>query len=161
MTWTNARRAAVTGSIPVVTVGLLVVTFALMRAPWPPDPQSAYGTMISHMERLRGEQVQPPLLGTYQDTAWYIRRGLDGLALALLVGGYASTGMAIWLNSRRALVALIMIGALGAFYSGTVGLFTGPILALGGFALVFFGAGFHWLGQYSIHSHNASLENGT
>ncbi|MBI5961766.1 MAG: hypothetical protein HY866_23715 [Chloroflexi bacterium] len=161
--WGKTRRAAVTGSIPVITFGLLLVTFAMLRAPWPPDPQSAYATLFSYSERLQGKQALPPLLGTYQDTAWYIRRGFDVMALVLLVAGYISTGAAIWFNSSRALVALIIIGALGAFYGGTVGLFTGPILALGGFALVFFGAGLYWLSQFStrIYSHNESLENGT
>ncbi len=149
------RRGSVIGSLPIVTLGLLLVTFALMRAPWPPDPQSVYGTTESYFDRLRGRDVPPPYVNgesADKSTAWYARRVADGLALALLVAGYVSTGFALWLDNRRMLTVLIVIGACGTCYGGMVGLFAGPILTIGGFALVLFGAGLHWLSQTQIQN---------
>jgi hypothetical protein len=144
------RRSSVIGSLPIVTLGLLLVTFAILRAPWPPDPQSVYGTTESYFDRLRGKEVPPPYVdvaAAEKNTAWYARRVADGLVLVLLLAGYASTGFALWSDNRRMLAVLIVIGACGTGYGGMVGLFTGPILTIGGFALVFFGAGLHWLSQ--------------
>lgn len=153
------RRVSVFGSIPIVTLGLLIVTFALLRAPWPPDPQSVYGTSVSYFERLKGKQVSPPFVDedtSYKSKTWYARRALDALALGLLVAGYISVALAIMLDNRRVLVSQVGIGALGILYSGTVGLFAGPILTLGGFALILFGAGLYWLSGTLTHNQNGA-----
>lgn len=139
----------------MVTLGLLLVTFAMLRAPWPPDPQSVYGTTESYFDRLRGKSAPPPYVDAEsadKSTAWYARRVADGMALALLLAGYVSTGFALWWDNRRMLAALMVIGAFGTCYGSTVGLFTGPILTIGGFALVLFGAGLHWLSQTQIQN---------
>jgi len=144
------RRGSVIGSLPIVTLGLLLVTVAILRAPWPTDPQSVYGTTESYFDRLRGKEAPPPYVdGASADksAAWYARRAADGMALVLLLAGYVSTGFALWSENRRMLAVLIVIGACGTCYGSMVGLFAGPILTIGGFALVLFGAGLHWLSQ--------------
>ncbi|MBN2305885.1 MAG: hypothetical protein JXQ72_15485 [Anaerolineae bacterium] len=142
----HSRISILVGSLPVVTLGLLLVTLAVVFAPWPSDPP-VYGQAVSHFERLRGKDIIPAILTdreTDHTAGWYGRRLLDGLVLALLVMGYANLFVIIRWRVWRALIALTLIGALGVAYSVSVGLYLGPMVMAGGFSLVLFGAGLSW-----------------
>ncbi len=164
------RRSALLGIIPIVTLGLLLVTAAMLRAPWPPDqPASTFGVTVSYFDRIKGRQVGPPP-GREADQSskavmWYARRVIDGMVLALLVAGYASVTLAIWSNDGRILAVLTVIGGIGTMYGGSLGLYLGPILTTGGFALILFAAGLSWVSQGSggtkRHKKQSTLETVT
>lgn len=141
-------RSALASSLPIVTIGLLIVTVAMLFGPWPSDPFISGAKTISHLDRLRGTIVGPSSVTVDEDafktTAWYARRVFDGVSLGLLVGGYAGVALAIWHNVTGALLALTLIGVMGILYAAVVGLYPGPILTLGGFSLVLIGAGLGW-----------------
>lgn len=146
------NRLSLLGIIPIVTLGLLFATVAMLRAPWPPDqPASTFGATVSYFERLQGKQVGPPQGADADQSSktslWYARRVLDGIALGLVVVGYASVALAIWSNDGRILMILTVIGVIGTVYGGSVGLYLGPILTTGGFALILFAAGLSWVSQ--------------
>jgi hypothetical protein len=50
------RWRSLLSSLPVITLGLLLVTMAMLKAPWPSDPESLTGKTVSYSERLQGEQ---------------------------------------------------------------------------------------------------------
>ena len=120
------RRASLLDSIPVVTLGLLLVTFAVLRAPWPPDQAAPNNLTVSYFERMVGKQIGVPAGQSDRGPEWYGRRVLDALALGLLVLGYVSAALLIWHDERRVLMMLVVIGALGTLYSGSAGLFPAP-----------------------------------
>jgi hypothetical protein len=142
------RRVVITGSLPITIFGLVVVTIALMAGPWPPDPANPLVGSVSYLDRLRGQGEGS--IGVRFNTegsrgaVWYARRALDGAAVGLTLAGYASVIVAIQRHTSRALIALTLIGGAGVIYAATVGLYAGPILALGGFSLVLIGAGLGW-----------------
>jgi hypothetical protein len=144
------RRSSLLDSIPIVTLGLLLVTFAMLRAPWPPDQAAPNNQTVSYFQRMLGRQIGVPAGRSGGDLVWYGRRVLDALALCLLLMGYGSAVLLVWHNERRALIALDIIGALGTLYSGSVGLYPGPIMATGGFALILFGAGLNWASHCAV-----------
>ncbi len=51
------RRRALLVGVPVILLGLLLVTVAMLKAPWPSDPASLYNTTVSYSERLQGKSV--------------------------------------------------------------------------------------------------------
>ncbi len=161
----SRRRFALLSSVPVVTLGLLVVTFAMLRVPWPPDQPSAtrYGITVTYFERLQGVQVgipdgAPDAL-TGKGTTWTVRRMLDGLALVALVVGYLSVVLLFWLDTPFLLVNLVIIGVYGAVYGGSVGLHPGPVLASAGFGLILCSAGLTLTSQWA--SANRRTHNNT
>lgn len=149
------RPFGLLGSVPVVTLGVLIVAFAMLRMPWPPDqpPATRYGITVTYWERLQGMQVgipdgaPQPLSG--KGTAWTMRRVLDGLALLALVVGVLSEVLLFWLDSPFLMVNLVIIGGYGVLYSGSVGLNPGPVLASAGFGLICCSAGLTLLGQWA------------
>jgi hypothetical protein len=142
------RRRALLAGVPVILVGLLLVTVAMLKAPWPSDPLSLFNTTVRYSERLRGL----PNAAESKTPEWYGRRVFDGLALGLLVIGYISVGLIIWTNEWRALIVLVLVGVGGVLYGGSIGLYVGPILTTGGFALVLFGAGLNLTSQTLIET---------
>jgi hypothetical protein len=144
------RHASLLESIPAVTLGLLLVTFAVLRAPWPPDQVAPNNLTVSYFERMQGKQIGVPTGQSERSPVWYGRRVLDALALCLLVIGYVSAALLTWRNERRALIVLVVVGALGTLYSGSVGLYPGPIIATGGFGLILCGAGLTWASRCAI-----------
>ena len=142
------RRVVITGSLPIAIFGLVVVTVAMLAGPWPPDPGNPLVRSVSYLDRMRGqgEGSAGVMLNTEdsRNPAWYARRALDGVAVGLALAGYASVMVAVQRNAFRALGVLTLIGGAGVIYSATVGLYAGPILALGGFSLVLIGAGLGW-----------------
>jgi hypothetical protein len=151
----DRRRFSPLSSIPIVTIGLLVVTLAIVRVPWPPDqpPVTRYGITVSFVERLQGVQIglpeNAPDAVSGRGSAWTIRRMLDACALLSLVIGYMSVGLLFWLDTPYLLVNLVIIGGYGAIYGGSVGLQPGPLLATAGFGLVFCSAGLTLVGQWA------------
>lgn len=114
---------------------------AVFKAPWPPDPTLPYsGLAVSHQDRLQGDTP----LTVDKTWEWRGRRIMDRLIYDLLVIGFVGIVLAAWRNDRRVLLILILVGVLGILYSVPVGLYLGPILAVGGFSLVLFGAGLAW-----------------
>jgi hypothetical protein len=151
----SERWWSLLSSVPVITLGLLLVTLAMLKAPWPPDPESVIGTTVSYAARLQGKHADLPLAtnsAAYQTSAWYGRRLLDGLALGLVIVGYFSVTLMIMLDEWRALVLLMLIGVVGTLYGGSVGLYIGPIVTTGGFALVLFGAGLNLISHYRVEA---------
>jgi len=147
------RMPIILSSVPVVSVGLLIATFAILRASWPPDPaQPISSQTVSYLDRLRGEQPSLVVETQHRTVDWYGRRVFDGATLAMLLLGYASIARAMWRGQRWTLVVLTAIGALGALYSAATGLYAGPILATAGFALVLFGAGLGWISQHQVEA---------
>lgn len=149
------RWRSLLGSLPAITLGLLLVTIAMLRAPWPPDPESLTGETVSYSERLQGQQLDPTLSAesaSDRSAEWYGRRVLDGLALGLLVIGYLSVTLMIWSEEWRVLIVLTLVGIAGTIYGGLTGLYLGPILTTGGFALVLFGAGLNLISQYAVEA---------
>ncbi len=133
--------------MPVVIIGLLLATVAVFKAPWPGDPDlPAMGQTVSHAERMRGEQ---PVVGLEQKktTAWYGRRVLDRLIYDVLAMAYTCVLLSLWRHDRRLPLILTALGGIGVVYSAFIGLYLGPILAVGGFSLVLFGAGLSWASQ--------------
>ncbi len=141
------RWRSLVGSVPIVTLGLLLVTAAMLKGPWPTDPASRTGVTVSYWERLTGEQPQAVPEPVEKTAAWYGKRALDGLALALLLCAYVSIALMILREDWRALILLTLIGAAGTLYGGATGLVLGPILTTIGFALVLFGAGLNVISQ--------------
>ncbi|RPI97982.1 MAG: hypothetical protein EHM39_08705, partial [Chloroflexi bacterium] len=141
------RWRSLLGSVPIITLGLLLVTAAMLKAPWPTDPASRTGVTVSYRERLTGEQPLPE--PAEKTAAWFAKRALDGLALLLLLCAYASIALMIVREDGRALIVLTLIGAAGTLYGGASGLVLGPILTTAGFALVLFGAGLNVISQYA------------
>jgi hypothetical protein len=141
------RRRALLVGVPVILAGLLLVTVAMLKAPWPSDPVSLLNTTVSYSDRLRG--LPNALDKTPQ---WYGRRVFDGMALGLLLIGYVCVVLIIWTKDWRALILLVLVGIGGTLYGGTIGLYVGPILATGGFALVLFGAGLNLISQTFIET---------
>lgn len=142
------RRPETVSSVPVALFGLLLITLAVFRAPWPFDPPSLYGTTGSYFDRLQGKKadlVAAEVMQEYRSTEWYGRRVFDALALGLLVLGYGLLALAIWFDERRALFALTLVGIVGLVYGGGVGLDVGPILTTSGFSLILFGTGLQWV----------------
>lgn len=154
------RWLSLLGSVPVITLGLLLVTIAMLKAPWPSDPKSLTGATVSYSERLQGKPREPVNTeGKFEKSAaWYTRRVLDGLALGFVVIGYISLTLMIMLDEWRALIVLTLIGAVGTLYGGSVGLTIGPVLVIGGFALVLFGAGLSLISQYTIEAKYRATE---
>jgi hypothetical protein len=151
----STRRRSLLGSVPIITLGLLLVTIAMLKAPWPSDPESLTNTTVSYRERLQGEQAGSFVVVEDQaerSPEWYARRILDGLALGLLVIGYVGGVLMIWSNEWRVLIVLTLVGIGGTLYGGSVGLYAGPILTTGGFALVLFGAGLNLISQTTIEA---------
>jgi hypothetical protein len=142
------RRRALLAGVPVILAGLLLVTVAMLKAPWPSDPLSLLNTTVSYSERLRGL----PNAVNGKSFEWYGRRVFDGLALGLLAIGYICVGLIIWTNEWRALIVLVLVGVCGTLYGGSIGLYVGPILTTGGFALVLFGAGLNLTSQTLIET---------
>jgi hypothetical protein len=130
-------------SVPVVIIGLLLATFAVFKAPWPPDPTLPYSSItVKHQERLQG--VVPEPLDADKNLAWRGRRIMDRSVYDLLVIGFVGIVLAAWRHDRRLLLILMCVGGLGILYSASIGLYLGPILAVVGFSLVLFGAGLNW-----------------
>jgi hypothetical protein len=159
MTSKTSSVLSLLGSVPIVTLGLLIVTFAILKGPWPPDqPTSFYGLTVSHFERLQGKQIGLPPNATAAEAGrtpvWYARRIFDGVAIGLLVAGYVSVAAVIWFNEWRMLIVLMGIAVVGIVYGGLVGLYAGPILTTGGFALILFGAGLSWASQYATEDNH-------
>jgi hypothetical protein len=150
----SERRRSLLSSVPVITLGLLLVTIAMLKAPWPSDPESLTSTTVSYGERLQGKQASSFIVvdKAAKSPEWYGRRILDGLALSLLVLGYLGVTLMIGLNEWRALIMLTLVGISGTLYGGSVGLYAGPILTTGGFALVLFGAGLNLISQTIIET---------
>ena len=155
------RRSSLLDSIPVVTLGLLLVTFAILRAPWPPDQAAPNNLTVSYFERMLGKQIGVPAGQSGRSPEWYGRRVLDALALCLVVIGYGSAALLTWRNERRALIALVVIGALGTLYSGSSGLYPGPIVATGGFGLILCGAGLNWASRCAVETGGRRAAFGT
>ncbi|NDJ79171.1 MAG: hypothetical protein GYB65_23215 [Chloroflexi bacterium] len=142
--------------VPIVVLGLLMVTFALVAAPWPSDPSAPIADQtVSHIERLRGKQPEPLPFPAEEEqdknAAWYGRRVFDGMIWLLVVAGYLSV-LALWrypqwLSATWVSLAWIMLGAVGVLYGALIGLYPGPILTAGGFALVLIGGGLGWTSQ--------------
>lgn len=149
------RRVVSLSSIPVVTMGLLLVTWAMMRVPWPPDqpPITRYGITVTFFERLQGKQVGLPEDApddvTGKGSAWTMRRVLDICALLALVVGYLSVALLFWLDTPYLLVNLLIVGGYGAIYGGSVGLQAGPLLATAGFGLILCSAGLMLASQWA------------
>jgi hypothetical protein len=144
-------RPAVWSSGPIVMLGLLIATFAVIQAPWPPDPvPPAAGATVSHWDRLRGKL--PDILGVLDTDApdktvdWYGRRIFDGVVYGLLLAGYVSVGLAAWRDMQWVPAVLTLTGGVGTLYGAALGLYPGPIIVTGGFSLVMFGAGLGWAG---------------
>lgn len=159
-TESSRRQRSLLGSVPVITLGLLLVTIAMLKAPWPADPESLTGATVSYRERLQGKQASSRLIAeseTERSAAWYGRRILDGLALSLLVAGYIGSGLMILSNEWRVLIGLTLVGIGGTLYGGAVGLYAGPILTTGGFALVLFGAGLSLISQSEREKYDTHL----
>jgi hypothetical protein len=149
------RRRSLLVCVPVITLGLLMVTIAMVKAPWPSDPESLVNTTVSFSERLQGKQAGSAVaIASRVDRTpdWYGRRIFDGWALGLLVIGYISVALMIWSNEWRALMILTLVGIGGTLYGGSVGLYPGPILTTGGFALVLFGAGLSLISQRTLEA---------
>jgi hypothetical protein len=149
------RWRSVLSSLPVITLGLMLVTMAMLKAPWPPDPVSLTGKTVSFSERLQGQPPGPTLSAESaadRSAVWYGRRVLDGLALGLLVIGYLSVTLMIWSDEWRVLIVLTLVGIAGTIYGGLIGLYLGPILTTGGFALVLFGAGLNLISQVAVEA---------
>jgi len=145
---TSFRVPAVWSTVPVITLGLLLVTFAVLKAPWPPDPSlSVGGQTVSHLGRTLGKQPNTSTQFTNlrgRTEAWYVRRVFDGLMYALLASGYAATALLIWYEHPHILAVLGGIGFIGVCYGAWLGLYLEPILTVGGFSLILFGAGLGW-----------------
>jgi hypothetical protein len=150
----SERRWSLLSSVPIITLGLLLVTIAMLKAPWPSDPESLTGTTVSYGERLQGKQASGFIVvdEAAKSPEWYGRRIFDGLALGLLLIGYVGVTLMIGLNEWRALIILTLVGIGGTLYGGSVGLYAGPILTTGGFALVLFGAGLSLISQTIIET---------
>lgn len=138
-------RPVIIASIPIILVGLLVVVFAMLRAPWPADPPSpATRGTVSFVGRVLGEQGNPPAAEGDRSAAWYARRVLDGLTAVLVIAACAAVGLLL-ISPRQELVAALTVGALlGVLYGASTGLYGGPMMTAGGFACVMFGAGLGW-----------------
>jgi hypothetical protein len=153
------------GSVPIITLGLLLVAFALFKAPWPPDPSADSGwRTVSHLDRLRGKQAESLEITLSEkpkrSPSWYGRRVLDGAVYGLVVLGCVGIGLSLWRGTRRTSAFLTLIGGAGILYCTLVGLYSGPIIAGAGFALVLFGAGLSWASQCAddAHHHRAAWE---
>lgn len=155
------RRSSLLDSIPVVTLGLFLVTLAVLRAPWPPDQSPPNNLTVSYFERMVGKQTGVPAGQSGRSPEWYGRRVLDALALCLLVIGYVGAALLIWYNDRRALIGLVVIGALGTLYSGSTGLYPGPIIATGGYGLILCGAGLTWASRCAVETGGRRAAFGT
>lgn len=137
-------------SMPVVIIGLILVTVAVFKAPWPADPDlPAMGQTVSHGERMRGE---PADLEREKTTAWYGRRLLDRSIYDVLAMAYTCVFLLLWRHDRRISLILTALGGIGVLYSAFTGLYLGPILAASGFSLVLFGAGLSWASQHTYDS---------
>jgi hypothetical protein len=148
-------------SIPIITLGLLLVTIAMLLAPWPPDQAVSTNRSVSYLERIAGRQIDVPTGQSGKTLVWYGRRVLDVLLVCILVMGYGSMALLAWRSEHRALIALIVIGALGTLYTGFLGLYPGPILAAGGFALVLFDAGLNWASHCAAEARHRGAVFGT
>jgi hypothetical protein len=155
------RRSSVWDSVPIVTLGLLLVTLAMLLGPWPPDQATPTNGSISYFERIGGRQIGVPAGQSGKTPVWYGRRVLDVLVFCMLIMGYGSMALLAWQNEHRALIALIVIGVLGTLYAGFVGLYPGPILATGGFALILFGAGLNWVSHCAVEGRRRGAVFGT
>jgi hypothetical protein len=148
-----ARRldSSILVSMPIIVLGLIIVTFAVLKAPWPPDPRQ-YGRTVSHFERLRGDQAESAASeNDSEDADWYWRRVIDGAVLLALVLGYAGTCALIGLNQPRVLPGLMANGLVGVICGAWGGLELGPMLTAGGFSLTLFGAGLGWASRYAAN----------
>lgn len=142
----------VVASMPVVLVGLLVVTFAMLVAPWPADPPSPVtGGTISFGERIIGRQGEPPAAESELDAVWYLRRGVDGLMALVVLAGYAVVWACLRFQRQLWLLMLVSGGVVGMMYGAATGLYGGPIFVSGGFACVTFGAGLAWAAWPRTH----------
>ena len=137
-------------SVPAIVLGLLVITFAMIRLPWPPDqPGHMPGTTISYLDRARGKIVGVQSADTDIKTVlWHVRRVGDALAGFLLIVSYAVLFVALTQpnDRRRAMMILMLVGVLGIVYGALVGLYPGPMTASAGFSLVLCGAGVNLAG---------------
>ncbi len=137
-------------TIPAIVLGLLVITFAMVRLPWPPDqPGQLPGVTISYLDRARGKIVGVQSADTDIKTGlWHVRRVGDALAGFLLIVSYVVLFVVLTQmnDRRRAMVILMLAGVLGIVYGALVGLYPGPMTASAGFSLVLCGAGVNLAG---------------
>lgn len=137
---------AVWSSIPVIVVGLVFATVAILAGPWPSDPAlPVSGYTISHIERAQGKPASPVAAKPEKTIEWYGRRGLDAAVYVVLLAGYASVIVTVWYGVRMALVGSAVSGLAGMVYGASLGFYAGPIMTMNGFALVFFGACLGWV----------------
>jgi hypothetical protein len=130
----------------VAMLGLALAACAIFAGPWPSDPAlPVSGFAVSHLDRAQGKQALPAAGEPDRDAGWYFRRAFDAAVYGLLGVGMSSVFVMIRYGLRSTLAGLAFTGVVGTFYSAALGMYIGPILAMSGFALVFFGAVLGWL----------------
>lgn len=148
----NEEQTTILVSLPLMVLGLFLMFFALISAPFPPNYINAPLTeTVSHWERMTGNDVPEPLTpdspvpAIQRPPNYDLRRGVDGMAYLAVVQGVVAIIGLIWLHDKNLYLLLIVTGFYGAIYSAFLGLVLGPIILAFGSLLVLCGALLSWL----------------
>lgn len=141
----NKQYGALLANLPVISIGLLLMFFALLMSPFPPDYVGApFGETVSHMDRLQGNDVPAEVENVERPPRYTLRRLIDGMMyIAIIQGILAIVGIGI-LAERNLYLLLIVTGFFGVVYSAFLGLVFGPILLGTGSAIVLWGSTLAW-----------------
>lgn len=143
-----------TGSLPLISLGTLLVIVSLWKAPWPADllkPIPNY--TVSHHERFLGRDAPDGVDVGEHPEGYLLFRIFDGVVYLALVQVILATLGLLLLGSRFLLVLVMLAGLYGAIYSVTLGLVIGPQMAFIGFSCIFFAAFISWLTGETYGTH--------
>ncbi len=139
--------------LPLMIVGLFIVVFALVNAPWPADFKDARNDQaVSHWQRMTGNDIPEELLqfGVERASGLRIRRILDALMYYMVFQAIVAIVGLAWIGERGLYWLLMISGIYGILYAAWLGILVGPILASCGFALVLWGAVFGWFSTQKL-----------
>lgn len=137
--WLQNMLDSVRGLMSVVGIGIVVVIFALGALRWPTatpndSPVDTSAHILRVVEGLGGQNGAAPS-SAITDIGIYL--------IVLICMGMAISG---WRRGTRgAFSGLIILGMLGIAYSGSMALYTGPMVSLCGFSLILFGGLVTWI----------------
>ncbi len=128
--------------LAVVFLGLAMVACATLLMAWPSDvPGEPFPRLVPHWSRLLATPAESALpVQAAPSFGWVWRRVWDALHYALVLGGLALATAAAFREGPLPWIGLIVVGALGIFYTAGIALYNGPLCATPGYLLVLLGA---------------------
>lgn len=132
------RAYLLRGLLPLVLVGLAMITCATLFLTWPSDvPGEVYARLVPHWIRMLGQPAEGIVLVERPLTFdWAWRRIWDGTHYLLLLSGFGLAAWAAHTPRPWPWIGLAAVGVLGLIYTAGLTLYVGPMCAAPGYLLV-------------------------